>query len=592
VIDALRKAERKDRPLMIAKWMRDQSAMRALSTSDDREAVLLEVSTLVSRDTAASLRRKARPAKPEEVKQGEAPQQCPLADTATDAPDLPTPAGYSYSVDGVWRLTEDGPLLVARRPIAITGRYRDTDTGHASVRIGWSEDGAWTSTLVPREVVADGRSLVKLAGQGAPVVSSTSSALAIFLAEQEHCSGLPVLRSTSRCGWHGDSYQAGHLTIGGAALAMMPEDAVAPLADSVHVAGSWEGWCETIRAVSHLPHVYLAIYTALASCCMHPCGVDVGAVVSVVGRRQTGKSTVLKVGASVWGKPSEVGGLIRSWDSTAYHIEQAAALSCDVGLMLDETSRVRAQHADTVPQMIYTLANGGGRGRGTERARSWRVVAMSTGEAPLRSYGGQEGAASRTIEVTGDPMPSASAAQDVEHGIDEHYGHLGPRVIERLQTRPQQKLRTWYRDRVRRIQAQHPGHARAAKIVALLRFAAANAHRVGLPEPTVDVWAWVWSHIDDHASASDQAARAWDVYQARRAGEIAANRWPAEQPVPAEHVRTWLAAAGLVPGAMIAEWRDRGWVGTSAGGRLARVSIGGRRLYCIVHTAASPGGGE
>ena len=590
-LPALRNASPLDRPGIFVAWLRDREAMRALAASESRDAVLVEVRQLLTARDAdalrARLRREIKTIR--EVKPGEGPAPCALVDVADGAPDLPETPGYTYSRSGIWRLTDDGASLIARRPIAVHGRYRDHDTGAASVDVGWASDGEWHTAQVARDVIADGRSLTKLAAQGAPVVSALSGQVAMYLSEQEHAAGLPLRESTTRCGWHGDTYQAGHTTIGPRSMSMLAEPSVSHLAAAVRPQGTWEGWLEALAPIGPLPHAWLGLYASLASALMRPCRVDVGTVVSVVGRRRRGKTTVIRLAASVWGVPAEVEGLIRGWDSTALSIEQSAALLSECCLILDDTSRVNRLGHDRIPQTIYMLANGGGRGRGNDtHHRSWRVVTLSTGEAPLRSYGGQEGAASRTIEVIGDPMPDASTAQAIEWGIADHFGHLGPRVIAYLQSAPQRQIREWYRRRVQKHQQEHPGHDRAARGVALLEAAARAAEASGLPKPGCDVWAWLWGQVERHGQASDQPAAAWEVYQARLAAEVAAGRWLPEAPIPSELVVPWLKSAGYVAESVITEWRTRGWVETESDGRLPRRGKG--RTYVIAPTIKAPGG--
>ena len=184
-------------------------------------------------------------------------------------------------------------------------------------------------------------------------------------------------------------------------------------------------------------------------------------------------------------------------------------------------------------------------------------------------------------------MPDAATAQALEWEIDTHHGHLGPRLVKVLQRKPWRALQAWYRDRVREHQAAHPGHDRAAKAVALLEAAAHSVHATGLPRPTVDVWAWLWSHIDEHGVDSDQPSQAWEIYLARRSSEVEGGRWPADLPTPADTVAQWLTQAGYVSSAMMAEWRARRWIETAKDGRLPR--RGRVRTYVVVPVLGSPG---
>lgn len=555
----------------------DAEAMSRLARSPDREAVVLRVRRDVSAAASDALRRRLRRADREAdiVRIHEPP---PAGEIHDEAPDVRIPAGYRVARDGIWRQEDDGWLQLAPRPMLIE-RSLVAD-GAAHVEIGWlALTGAWHRAIVPRRIVCSARDLTGLADHGAPVASHAARSLVAYLqALEAMCDRHSA--ATTRCGWHGSAYQWGHQTIGGESRAMIAEGAVGGIADACHARGTWEGWLDVVRLVSDVPAAWLAMYAATASCVMRPCGLTQGAVVSFVGPRARGKTSVIRLAASVIGAPHEGLGIVRSWESTAYGIEQAAALSSEMGLILDETSRVR--RSEDVAPIIYGLANGAGKQRGTESARSWRLMTLSTGEQPLSAYGGMEGASSRTIEVIEDQMmPSAAMAQAVEQGAGDHYGHALPRVVRAVQSMPAERIRAWYESRRDELQAEHPDQTRACRAVAALEVSARLLAHVGVPEPSCDVWGWLWRQMERHGRETDQASVAWARYEARRALEISRG-WDRDVPVPCAIVRDWLDAAGMSGASMLREWASRGWVLLASDGRYARASIAGRQQRAVI----------
>jgi putative DNA primase/helicase len=114
------------------------------------------------------------------------------------------------------------------------------------------------------------------------------------------------------------------------------------------------------------------------------------------GGSQTGKTTALCCGASVWGR-ADTSGQIRTWRATGNGMEGVAAETCDALLPLDEIGMVDAREAG---EIVYSLANESGKARagrdGSARARrTWRTVFLSTGEVPLSVKMGESGAATR-----------------------------------------------------------------------------------------------------------------------------------------------------------------------------------------------------
>jgi uncharacterized protein (DUF927 family) len=309
---------------------------------------------------------------------------------------------------------------------------------------------------------------------------------------------------------------------------------------------------------------------------MGACQEEAGGIVSFVARTSTGKSTVQRLAASVWGTTREGAGLVRTWEASPTKIETDAETLTDCVYILDDTAKVQPRYRDSVGALVYQLANGAGRGRGrgaggSDAIRTWRLVSISSGEAPLATFGGMNGASARVIEVFGAPMDSADQAQWIDDATSAHYGHLGPRVVRWLQ-RHWDAVRALYEEHRAEWQGQHTGVAgRLGRLVALLRVAARAVHRVGVPEPSMDVWAWLAAEVVRHAADSDRARAAWDVYEGRLAWERGTGRWSVSEAVPVSEVVRWLEDAGFVPAApVMAEWRGRGWVESDSRGGFAR----------------------
>ncbi len=88
--------------------------------------------------------------------------------------------------------------------------------------------------------------------------------------------------------------------------------------------------------------------------------------------------------------------------------------------------------------MLYQLANGAGKGRGSltaiQHLRTWRTVVFSTGERKLTDCTTFGGARARTIELYGSPFANAKGAfiNEFKQLVRENYGHAGSRYIDGL----------------------------------------------------------------------------------------------------------------------------------------------------------------
>jgi putative DNA primase/helicase len=160
--------------------------------------------------------------------------------------------------------------------------------------------------------------------------------------------------------------------------------------------------------------------------------------------------------ASVWGSgadPAEAPGVayVRKWNATANAVEAIAADHCDGLLVLDEIGEAQAHD---LGRLIYQLAGGQGKNRlsrdtALRAPRTWRVVVLSTGEAPAqdviegagrRARGGQ---LVRMVDVpaTGDDgdvvhdthgLGPAEFVQGLKRACATYFGTAGPEFIRYL----------------------------------------------------------------------------------------------------------------------------------------------------------------
>jgi len=150
----------------------------------------------------------------------------------------------------------------------------------------------------------------------------------------------------------------------------------------------------------------LAISAAFAGPLLHLAGLESGGV-HLFGNSLTGKTTLLKLAASVWGDL----GVVRSWRATANGLEGVANRTSDVVLILDELGQLDTKDAATA---LYMLASGVGKIRMNRNAtlqdiKTWRAFMISSGEmtveakiAQLRGAKAYTGATLRPLNVAAD----------------------------------------------------------------------------------------------------------------------------------------------------------------------------------------------
>ncbi len=574
---------------------------------------------------------------------------------------LRCPSGWEVTPEGIARMRvhpetgEASPMEVCSRPVLIEGRYRDVGDNTVTFALSWlGADGAWHHHAVPRGKAADARSLVVYAAHDAPVTSNTAADLVRFLEHFEAANRtvIPEAKVAGQMGWHTSDgarcflwgrtvVRASGLSAGasvehtpparwatGELHLLVSEPGVRALADGFTARGTWEGWCELLRAATPFPRAMLAVYAALVPPLMPFLPTLANFIVDFCGETSRGKTTTLRLAASVWGNPDERGGgIVRSWDATRVYIERAAALTTYLPTFLDDTKRAR--RPEDVGHVLYDFASGVGRGRGSlqsvQGATRAHGVLLSTGEAPATSFTNDGGTRARTLCLWGSPFGGCTeatqdAVQRLSGGVLEHHGHAGPRLVEYLAGLADdgeglRRLHAWRLEEWTKRANGNPVAGRAAHYVAALDVAKWLLHEaLGAPVPEIDPVPFAWEAVVQGSAESDRASDAlrdvlsWATSQQHRfygrldgdaGGDTPpqgwlgawANRadWRTLAVLPTE-LRGFLERQKYDVEAVLRTWEERGWLLRDEGHRTRKVTIGGRKERCVVVTRTACAG--
>lgn len=542
--------------------------------------------------------------------------------------------------------------VIAPAPIVISGRLANVNDGTEAMRLAWRRDNIWRQATINRDVIANGRELVKVSGLGLPVTSGTSGDIVRYLAAYEaaNLSDLPRARVSHQLGWQGERGSDGFLwgrsliKPDGKEVVEIDLEDVAPadwqqdwlafrgdnegdeqLASGYGAAGSFDDWRRAVEAVADYPSVVIALYASLAAPLLEILDCQ-NFVVDWSHMTSTGKTTVLRLAASVWGAPDErsSAAAMQTWDVTRVWLERAAATLQSIPLILDDTKRARK--ADFVAQTIYDLVSGRGRGRGSplgiRRTLTWRTVLLSSGEQRITDFSQDGGTRPRVLELWGMPFGGTDQAtgavvQRLTVALLQHYGHAGPRFVQFLLQRRDQWPK--WRDQLRETQ-QHflnrakdnPFAGRIAEPVAVLTLTEALAcAALELPWGFRDTASGLWETLAGEASEADRAAAAleyvmsWAVgHQEQfygRSGEDMPNggwvgRWDNESwkwiGFLPDRLTAILDAKQFDTESTIRLWRDRGWLMLDDDGRRnhrARIGSVSSRMVAILRTAWAGG---
>jgi putative DNA primase/helicase len=217
--------------------------------------------------------------------------------------------------------------------------------------------------------------------------------------------------------------------------------------------GTLQEWKDSVGALSSgHPLAVLALSTALAGPLQHLTNGESGGI-HLLGQSSTGKSSLQKAAASVWGR-GDSDGFVRSWRATSNGLEGLAVSSSDTVLVLDELSQMSAYEAG---QAIYMLANGVGKARASRDGslrdpKSFRLCVLSSGEIDIEAKISEDrgkkvkaGQLVRMITVkadrgkgfgvfdhAGDDGDAGKLAQKLSDAAVGNYGTAGPAFVRSI----------------------------------------------------------------------------------------------------------------------------------------------------------------
>lgn len=420
--------------------------------------------------------------------------------TAPVSDDAIVPPGWSISPNGISRGSSTIVGEIAPAPVVLTARVVDANTHAEKIRLSWLRDGQWRHAVVDRACIADTRQVISLANFGVPVTSNSAKDLVEYLAAYEswNLDLLPRVEVTTTMGWQGDGgadgFVAGQLHITAHEIRDCSAlDSVSPLewpsgliryhgetdgeqqiARAYHQHGTLDGSLAMLDTLDGHPRPKLAVLASLAASLLPILGAP-NPIMDFAGPTSLGKTTTLRVAGSIWGCPDErsPNSVIDSWASTRLHIERRAAAQDCLPLLIDETRR--AKYPELVGQVLFDVAAGRGRGRGTPggmaRSGTYCTAMISTGESPATNFTGDGGTRARVIQLWGAPFGAVSAetgalVRALNQAACEHYGQIGPRLVQWLASHRDQwdEYRTDYRQRRDELVAQVPADSVAQRL--------------------------------------------------------------------------------------------------------------------------------
>lgn len=469
-----------------------------------------------------------------------------LPDTRTDA-FVPHP--FLLTPEGVWegsgRDDKKDPKLVCGPLIVLSLTRGQSDTDFGLVIRAASLTGRVIERTIPSaRLHGDPSELARLLEDvGVRIVPGQEKKLALYLDGSRLMAARRRWRTAMpRLGWiDGErlAYMMPDAGLGAADAVYQPERANRVVESAVSQ-GCLSQWQRDVAGVALQDEITtFALAAACAGALLRPARSDTFGL-NFWGTTSRGKTTVLQVAGSVWGRghdPNSDGrAFCRKWNATGNAIEAIAEEHSDMALPLDELGSFR--DAAELGTSIYNLCAGQGKSRLNANAerravREWRTVILSSGEisiAELMLQAGHQQRGGQAIRMLDVQMPdeglfaslggrAGETVRQLKGACGESYGVAGREFVGWLIERFVTHDALYDRIRARRgeitkalAEGCPPEITRAADRFALVQIAGELATEAGvLPATLAQVSgaiAAVWRRWRSSVPSVDDGARA------------------------------------------------------------------------------------
>ena len=365
------------------------------------------------------------------------------------------PNRYSIGALGVFHEKEKADGEIQQIPVStgavwLSGSRVDLATRETEHEVSWfvRNRNSVMRRWVNRGQLSKRSTLLEMSElEGFPIYDGIAGEAVKYIALLEQENNLPTTLIARKPGWN-QNISGEMVFITGQnnpGILFHPEAAYQTYANALSSEGKYDEWLRAIRQLmTKFPIVLFSVLATLAAPLLRLIDAPNFAV-DFWGRTSSGKTTLLQVLASIWGKPSGSGGLILSWNNTVIFSERLASFfGGGFSVFFDDSQTASDRLVEIV---TYMLVNGMGKGRAkpysVAKTEAFQVVLFTTGEKPLteNSY---PGAKARVIEIFGSPFPGIAPQElhQLKGIIMKNYGFLGERYISALSNVNTEDLRT------------------------------------------------------------------------------------------------------------------------------------------------------
>lgn len=356
----------------------------------------------------------------------------PVNKTQTNYVDSPRqtiiPGPFLASKDGtLWKekVNQNGEVstvFVSRHIPYLCRQFHNIERSQVLYELAWKHRHGTSRETIAASVISSKPNLLSLSDKGFSVNDTNAKDLIKFMDSFLNMNDIPRFDAVERLGNIKGAFY--HPLLTGNVEIVALDYGEKQIVEAFRGTGTAESWKnEVFERIKDHPKAVFIIAASFASVVLKDLGVQ-PFIVDLSGRTSQGKTTVLKVAASVWGNSD----LVSEWNATKVSIERKAAFLNSFPLILDDT---RKANEKVLKDVIYQFSGGRSKGRGSlrgsQREYTWCNILLSTGEVSLNDYAhSQGGAAARIIPLIDEPIASnQDNLTELYKAIEGNYGEIG-----------------------------------------------------------------------------------------------------------------------------------------------------------------------
>lgn len=333
-------------------------------------------------------------------------------------------------------------------PIFIAERIVNTDENVEKVRIAFYKDQRWQSIVTEKNTISTKTKILQLANLGIEVNENNAKNLITYLADLLDRNVFVPVEGISHIGWKTNKEGKEVFLPYDENIVFDGEQNFKEMYNSIEKKGNYEVWLNLVKELRNNIIVKFMMSCSFASPLIKILGIT-SYVVELWGISGTSKTVAMMVGMSIWGNPT-LGKLTKTLNATDNFIIRTASFLHSLPFAGDELQTIADKWNNNFDKLIMTLCEGLDKGKGqqfggVEKANTWNCNFLFTGEEKMTKINSFQGAKNRAIEIEVKEK-IVEDGNSVCSVINENYGFVGEKYINKLQQLDKKSLQNRYRE--------------------------------------------------------------------------------------------------------------------------------------------------